>query len=71
MNAVSTSQKHATRALRMNEHVAMSTGSRLDLIRNQTHSIVLQLCDGRRQVRNLHADMMQALPALVDELGDR
>src|SRR5215467_5456096 len=54
----------------MNEDVAMAGSSDLDFISNQAHVFRFECLDGRRQIRNPHADMMKALATLLDVLGD-
>src|SRR5712671_472964 len=64
-------QEHATRARRVDKHIAMTAGADLDLVGHQAHAALLQALDCSTQVRHTQANMMQPFAALGNELRNR
>jgi len=71
MTAVDKFQQNASGALGMDEDVAMATSSDLDFFRDQAHTFSFQFGDGRGQIGNTHANVVQTLATLSDKLRDR
>ena len=70
MGRVDQLQEDAARALWVHEDVSMAAGAGLDLLRHQPHAVSLESFDGRRQVGNSQANVMQSFATLRDEFGD-
>jgi hypothetical protein len=55
----------------MHEHVAMPARSRLNLVRNQAHTVAFQFAHYCFKIGDAQANMMQSLASLCDVLRDR
>src|SRR5215831_8742726 len=63
-------QQHAARADWVHEYVLMTTGPNLDLLGDKAYAICPQTFHDPTKIRHFHADVVQSLAALGDELCD-